>query len=526
MTAHTIARFRRACLPAASLLLLPAALAAAINEPVRIDTGLVQGVPASDASVTVFKGIPFAAAPIGELRWRAPKPAAHWEGVLKADHFSAGCIQDDVRSLGPWTEEYMHQGEYSEDCLYLNVWTGARSPREKRPVLLWIHGGAFTGGSGSVALYNGEELARKGIVVVTTNYRLGVLGFLAHPELTRETDVKSSGNYGLLDQLAALEWIKRNISAFGGDPNKVTIGGQSAGAMSVSCLIASPLAKGLFIRAIIQSGATLASRSPHLAQAEAAGVKFAAAKGAKSIAELRAMPVEKLAARGVQFRSGPIVDGSFLPDDVSAIYAAGKQNDVATLTGWTADEGSFNPDYGKLKAEEFQSQIQKTFGDKAAGFFKWYPCYSDEQAAYAQKSSMRDQNLMSTYLWARERAKTSKTRVYTYFWTHPLPGPDKDRYGAFHSSELPYVFNSLKQAAKRPWTAEDYKIAQTTSSYWDNFIATGDPNGKGLARWPAFDASKPVTMELGDRFGLVWVAKDPLKLKFLEEVLPRMPRAF
>ncbi len=526
MTVLTIACSRRVGLLVASLLLLPAALAAAISEPVRIDTGLVQGVPASDASITVFKGVPFAAPPVGDLRWRPPKPAAHWEGVLKADRFSAGCIQDDVRSLGPWTEEYMHQGNYSEDCLYLNVWTGAKSSREKRPVLLWIHGGAFTGGSGSVALYNGEELARKGIVVVTTNYRLGVLGFLAHPELTRESDVKSSGNYGLLDQLAALEWIKKNISAFGGNPEEVTIGGQSAGAMSVSCLIASPLSKGLFARAIIQSGATLANRSAHLSEAESAGVKFGAAKGAKSIAELRAMQVEKLTAHDVQFRSGPVVDGWFLPDDVSAIYAAGKENDVATLTGWTADEGSFNPNYGKLKTEEFQSQIQKRFGEKAAEFFKWYPCYSDEQASYAQKSSMRDRNLMSTYLWARERAKTSKTKVYTYFWTHPLPGPDKERYGAFHSSELPYMFNSLKQATGRPWADEDHTIAETTSSYWANFIAKGDPNGKGLVKWPAFDPAKPVTMELGNRFGLAWVAKDPLKLKFLEEVIEKMPSAF
>lgn len=509
---------------AASLLALP--LPAAINEPVRIQTGMVQGVPGDDPSVTAFKGIPFAAPPVGDLRWRPPQAPASWQGVLKADHYSAACIQDHTRSLGPWTAEYMHQGDYSEDCLYLNVWTGAKSAGEKRPVFLWIHGGAFTGGSTAVAVYDGEELARKGIVVVTTNYRVGVLGFLAHPELTAESDVKSSGNYGMLDQVAALQWIRKNISAFGGDPDKVTIGGQSAGASAVHMLMASPLAKGLFIRAIAQSGSRAGGRSRKLADAEQDGVKFATVKGAKSIKELRAMPAEQVHARveGAMFRIGPIADGWFLPGDVSAIFAAGKQNDVATMTGWTADEGSSNAGYGKMKAEEFQEQTQRRLGELAGDFLKLYPATTDEQASYAQKASARDQSLVSTYMWAAERAKTSKTKVYTYFWTHAQPGPEKDKYGAFHSSELPYVFNSLKRA-DRPWTEQDRKIAGVMSSYWANFISKGDPNGRGLAKWPEFEPGKAVTMELGDRFGPAVVAR-PAKLKLLEQVLEKMQRPF
>ena len=507
----------------AVLMIFSLPLCAALTEPVRIESGMVHGVSTPDTSVVVFKGIPFAAPPVGDLRWRAPRPAAPWEGVRKAAEFSPACIQDPVRSLGPWTEEYMHQGDYSEDCLYLNVWTAARSARERRPVLVWIYGGAFTGGSTAVALYDGEPLARKGLVVVSMNYRVGLLGFLAHPELTRESGVGSSGDYGLLDQLAALRWVQKNIAAFGGDPKLVTIAGQSAGAASVHFLTASPLARGLFQRAIAQSGSSLGNRSRRLSEAEAEGVKFAEAKSARSIQELRAMPVEKLVARtgGAAFRTSPVVDGWFLPDDVSAIFARGAQNDVPTLTGWTADEGSFNATYGKLTAEGFAAQARRQFGDLAGEFLALYPTATPEQNAESQKAGARDLNLVSTFLWAEERAKASRTKVYTYYWDHVQPGPKKEVYQAFHSSELPYVFNSLKRA-NRPWEAADWKIADIMSSYWANFAATGDPNGKGLAKWLPFDPSSPVAMELGDRFGPRPIA-EPAKLKMLQAFLTRTP---
>jgi para-nitrobenzyl esterase len=495
---------------------------AAAAAPVRIDTGSVEGVPAADPAVTVYRGIPFAAPPVGDLRWRPPEAAAAWQGVRKADHFSAACIQDPVRSLGPWTEEYMHQGDYSEDCLYLNVWTASNPAGVKRPVFVWIYGGAFTGGSTAVALYDGEALARKGLVVVTMNYRVGVLGFLAHPELTKESDTKASGNYGILDQIAALRWVRKNIAAFGGDPNRVTICGQSAGAVSVHILTASPLAKGLFHQAIAQSGSGVGNRFQTLPAAEAAGVKFVAAKGASSLKELRAMPVATLTARveGAPFQSSPAMDGWLLPDQVTAIFAQAKQNDVATLTGWTADEGSFNENYGKRSAMEFEREIRSRTGAMAVEFTKLYLITTQQQASESQKASARDSNLTSTYLWARERAKTAKTRVYTYYWDHVPPGPKKELYQAFHSAELPYVFNSLNRA-NRPWEAVDRSIAETTSSYWANFVKSGDPNGPGLPKWPAFDANDPVTMELGDRFAPRPVA-DPAKLKMFESLFVRM----
>jgi para-nitrobenzyl esterase len=432
---------------------------------VRTNAGLVEGVPGSDPSVTVYRGIPFAAPPTGDLRWRAPKPAAPWKGALKADRFSPACIQTLTHSAGPWTQEFMHQGDISEDCLYLNVWTAAGGG--KHPVMLWIYGGGFTSGSSAVALYDGEELARKGIVVVTINYRVGVLGFLAHPELTKESEGRASGNYGLLDQIAALEWVQANIAEFGGDPARVTIAGQSAGGVSVLALVASPLAKGLFHQAIVQS-AQFEGSSP-LAEAEVEGAKFMAAKGAHTPEEMRAMPIARLTApvEGMGMQWGPVMDRWLVPDRMSTIFAQGKQNDVATLTGWTADEGSAGLSYARRTP--------------------------------AQKAKAREELLFSTFAWARQRALTSKTPVYTYYWDHPAPGPNKNFYGAFHSSELAYVFNSLGRA-NRPWEPADRAIAEKMSSYWATFVRTGDPNGPGLPPWPVFDPKSPVTMELGERY--------------------------
>ncbi|MFB3776271.1 MAG: carboxylesterase/lipase family protein [Bryobacteraceae bacterium] len=491
-------------------------------KPVRTDKGLVAGVPATDPSVTVYKGIPYAAPPVGDLRWRAPRPAAPWKGVLKADRFSKSCMQASASSLGPWTEEYMDQNERSEDCLYLNVWTAAS--QGKRPVLFWIHGGAFDQGSTSVALYDGEGLARKGVVVVTTNYRLGLFGFLAHPELTRESEARASGNYGILDLIAALKWVQANIGAFGGDPTRVTIAGQSAGSSAVHVLVASPLAKGLFHQAIAQSGSSASNRMRTLADAEADGVKLMTAKGAKTLKEMRDMPVYQVLApvEVAVSRPGPVVDGWMLPETPGAIFAAGKQNDVVTMTGYTADEGSSDSRYGKRTPEEFQSEVRRAAGgasDLADEFLRLYPAATAGQAGVSQKASARDQNLVSMLLWARQRAVHAKTPVYAYLWTHPVPGPKKDVYGAHHSAELGYVFNSLSRA-KRPFEPLDREIADRTSSYWANFVRTGNPNGAGLPEWPVFDVSNPQVMELGERFAPRPLA-DPAKVKLFEAVLSK-----
>jgi para-nitrobenzyl esterase len=468
--------------------------------PVKIESGLLQGT--TEDGVTVYRGVPFAAPPVGDLRWRAPRPPMAWEGLRKADRFAPNPMQEMRESFGPWTSEYQPQGRVSEDCLCLNIWTGAKSEDDERPVMVYIPGGAFTGGSGNCPVYNGENLAKKGLVVVTINYRVGVLGFLAHPELTKESEHHASGNYGLLDQVAALEWIKRNVAVFGGDPARVTIMGQSAGAMSVHYLTGSPLAIGLFIRAIAQSG-SYARIGPgeSLASAEQTGIRFAKAKGTASLAALRAMPAADLIApTKEEFHFLPIVDGWFLPKSVDEIFASGEQSDVVTLTGWVADEGSFSDDYGKVPAEEFVRRVRQQMGTQADVILNFYPTSTQAEAAESQKSFARDVAMVSMSDWAKMREKTGKTDVYTYMFTHSQPGASKERYQTFHSSELPYLFDNLKQSP-RPWTAEDKRIARTMSIYWTNFIATGDPNGKGLATWSTFKEAPEKTMELGDKMG-------------------------
>jgi para-nitrobenzyl esterase len=496
---------------AAVLALAALPLAAALQKPVKTAAGLLSGVPGSDPSITVFKGVPFAAPPVGELRWRAPRPTPAWQGVRAADRFGANCMQQIVERKDPWTYEFMAHGPVSEDCLYLNVWTAAKGANEKRPVFVYIHGGAFTEGSGSVPAYDGEGLAKKGLVVVTINYRLGVLGFLAHPELTKESDRNASGNYGLLDMVAALQWIHDNIAGFGGDPACVTIAGQSAGAMAVHALVESPLAKGLFHRAVAESGALNDVRK--LADAEQDGVRFAESKGAHSMAELRAMTWEQLTARpasGAPIRFGPVADGRFAVSEQPP-------TDVPFLTGSNGDENGAVP-HPTVQADAWRQQVARRYADRADAFLKLYPVASDAEAQAAQNASARDQARTSLYLWAVNREKTGKAKVYTYFYTHPLPGPDVEKYGAFHTSEVPYVFNSLARC-ERPFGDADRKLAETVSSYWANFARTGDPNGKGLPAWPAVAPGAALTMELGDSVRPIPVAPEN-KLEFFREVPP------
>jgi para-nitrobenzyl esterase len=483
------------------LLLSLTELSAQITAPVKVESGLLQGKV--ENGVSVYKGVPFAAPPVGELRWCPPQPPLSWEGVRMADKFSANQIQVMVKEYGPWTAEYQPQGETSEDCLYLNIWTAAKSSNEKRPVIVYIPGGAFTGGSGNVPVYNGEALAKKGLIVVTINYRVGVIGFFAHPELTKESEHKSSGNYGLLDQLAALKWVRKNISVFGGDPEQITIMGQSAGAASVHYLTASPLAKGLFIRAIAMSGLdAFYGPGENLTSAEQNGVKFAQAKSVASLAELRKLSAnDLLAATTNEFRFSPIVDGWYLPKSVEKIFAAGEQSDVTTITGLVADEGSFNNDYGKLPVEDFRRQVKEQAGNLADEILKLYPSATEEECSESQKMISREMSMVSMHIWAAKRAMTSKTDVYTYIFTHQQPGETKERYLAFHSSDLPYVFDNLKYSP-RPWTDEDKKIAEIMSGYWVNFIKTGNPNGNGLHEWTTLNEMKNETMELGDKKGI------------------------
>src|SRR3984885_7178191 len=437
---------------------------AAVDDAVRLDTGMVSGIASATPDVRVFKGIPYAAPPTGDQRWRAPKAAAPWEGVRKADTFSPVCMQGNTGN---------------EDCLYLNVWTGAKAAGEKRPVMVWIYGGGYATGSGSQAMYDGEALAKKGAVIVTINYRLGKFGFFSYPGLTTESDRRGAGNFGVMDSIAALQWVQRNIAAFGGDPKRVTIFGESAGAGLVANLMAIPQAKGLFERAIGESSAwSTVSVAPllTLAEAEAKGEKIAQSLGAKSLAELRALPAADIQKTGRG--DGPVVDGWLIREDPSKVFAEGKQIDVPVLTGSNRDE-SFggNPS----NAQAFIDSARKRFGGLADNFLKVYSASTDEEAKESAFYAGRDEMAFVMRNWARLESKQGK-KSYAYFFTEqpPLvPGRGGRGGGAFgpgphgsavHVSEILYVFNHLDN--NRPWTDQDHQVADTMSSYWVNFATT------------------------------------------------------
>lgn len=454
--------------------------------PVTVDGGMISGTLNKTGDVHIFRGIPFAAPPVGGFRWKAPQPVRPWAGVRKCDAFGASPVQAAPRPFGPWSAEFLVPAQpISEDCLYLNVWSGAKTAREKRPVVVWIYGGGFTSGGSACPVYDGEATAQKGVVFVSVNYRVGPFGFFAHPELTRESGRHASGNYGLMDQLAALQWVKKNIAAFGGDPANVTIAGQSAGAMSVNCLVATPLARGLFTKAIAESGAKFSTPHPTLQQAEENGVKMAQALGAASLADLRAKPAEEI-LQNMPGR-GPITDGYVLPESIAAIFAAGKENDVALLTGWNEDEGMvFGP---PKRAGEYRQQIQQQYADKAETFLTYYPAGTDAQAATSQRYVSRDMIFgAQNYRWAT-LASQQQQPVYVYRFTRKVPATGKyAHYGAFHTGEVAYAYDNLKfiDHQLRPLEPIDAKLARTMSSYFVNFIKTGNPNGKGLPQWPAF----------------------------------------
>jgi len=466
---------------------------------VRTEAGLVSGTFSSVPGVRVFKGIPFAAPPVGDLRWRAPQPAAPWQGTRDGSQFDPICPQH-IDQPGSIFFLYPGPQTISEDCLYLNVWTAAGSAGDKLPVMVWFFGGGFDHGSGTEKFFWSDDLAHKGAVVVTIDYRVGALGFLAHPELTAESGHGASGNYGLMDQIAALQWVRRNIAAFGGDPNRVTMFGQSAGGSSVAYLTVSPLAAGLFQRAIGESGGSgLAAR--RLADGEAAGGAFAESMGAKNLADLRRLTVNQILS--VPNTSRPIVDGYVIPDDPWAMYRAGKQNDVPMIVGSTANEGGTNRI--STTAATAQTNAQNMYGADAGAYLALYPAGSDAEAIASAYQQATDRTAATERMWARLQSTTGKAPIYLYRFSHapPIPadasfreGPNT-QFGAYHSAELLYVFDNL-HLRDWPWTDVDRKLADQISSYWFNFAATGNPNGPGLPVWPAFDAQHPMLMDFAD----------------------------
>jgi para-nitrobenzyl esterase len=449
---------------------------------VKVEGGWITGAEAN--GVRVFRGIPFAAPPVGVLRWRAPQPAAPWKGVRNCTQFGASPMQNKPAPFLMWPAEYqIPEKPISEDCLYLNVWTPAAMAKERRAVLVYIYGGAFTGGGGNVPIYDGEAVAKKGVVYVTVNYRLGIFGFFAHSELTRESGHQASGNYGLMDQIAALKWIKANIAAFGGDPGNVTIAGQSAGSMSVNCLVASPLAKGLFIKAIGESGADFSRDYVTLAHAEEEGQKIAQTVGAASLDALRAIPAEDLQKNG-QGTWRPVVDGYLLPESIVDIFLEGKENTVDLLTGWNQDEGFV---FGPAKsAADYKQDVTKQYGADAEEVLKYYPADNDSVAGVSQLYLSRDLTFgRQNYVWAvMEGAQGPKVFVYRFVRKPPTAAGER-KWGAFHTAEVPYAYDNIK-FVKRPFEPVDYNLSDEMSSYWVNFAKTGDPNGAGLPQWEPF----------------------------------------
>jgi para-nitrobenzyl esterase len=477
----------------------------------RTADGVLEGVVSADGKVRTFKGIPYAAPPVGPLRWKPPQPVQPWTGVRRAVEYPPRSMQGRI-----YSDMVFHDEGPSEDCLYLNLWMPADNPQAKLPVMVWIHGGGFIAGSSSEPRQDAGNLSKKGVMVVSLNYRLGVFGFFAHPELATESGHGASGNYGLLDQVAALEWVKRNIATFGGDPDNVTLFGESAGSLSVSALMASPLAQGLFHRAIGESGAFFGSPLPlkPRADAESEGLKFAeTAFGGAPLRDLRAKPAKEIldaALKLPQEHFSPDVDGYFLPSDCLSVYSGGRQSRVPLLAGWNRDEGSYKSFFADDAATvaNYVARAKARFGADANAFLKLYPASTDAEARRAAQDLEGDDFMgYPTWKWLEMHLRTGGRPVYRYEFDQALPLPADAGPGAepsaYHSSEIEFVFRVLSSKSL-PWRAEDREVSELMSSYWTNFAKTGDPNGQGLPRWPAYTGSDGYqVMHLGAQPGAV-----------------------
>jgi para-nitrobenzyl esterase len=484
---------------------------AAAPDRVKTANGTLEGAGPQANGVRHFKGIPYGAPPVGDFRWREPQPVKNWTGVRPATQFGARCMQ-----LNVFGDMNFRANGMGEDCLYLNVWTPAKSGSERLPVLVYYFGGGFIAGDGSEPRYDGESMATKGIVAVTVNYRLGVFGFMAHPELTKESPHHASGNYTLLDQHAALEWVKENIAAFGGDPRKVTIAGESAGSIAVSAQMASPLSKDLIAGAIGESGSIIGALAPvPLAQAEEAGTKFAATQNAANLAALRAIPAQQLLeAAGKQGvpRFTPAIDGYFFPQEPGAIFDAGKQAHVPLLAGWNSEEQGARSVLGRDEPtrENFEKAVNRLYGADAKAVLAEYAPATDADVLQVATDLASDRFIAySTWRWIDAAARTGGKPVYRYYYARPRPKmtaamgnatpglaggvtrggsgpPPPPARGAVHSAEIEYAMGNLATNKVYDWTPDDYKVSETMQKYFVNFIKTGLPNGPGLPQWPTY----------------------------------------
>ena len=480
-------RFQATCVLAAVSLLGMPLFAHADSLTVKTEQGKVHGKTINEGKVKAFLGLPYAAPPVGDLRWKAPQPPARWKGDRDATKFGAHCAQNRV-----FEDMIFQDAGPSEDCLFLNVYAPAdATEKSKLPVMFWIHGGGFAGGASSEPRHNGDFLPLKGVVLVTINYRLGVFGFLATADLAKEAD-GAAGNYGLMDTIAALQWVKANIGKFGGDPNNVTIFGESAGSFAVSTLMASPMAKGLFHKSIGESGGAI-GRGPlnyePLADREVKDAQWVASTGAKSLAELRAMSTDAIldAVKKKQGGFPPDVDGKVLTESVDDTYAAGKQAHVPLIGGWNADEGNFFVRNG-MTAAQWKENATKMFKERADEFLKLYPADDDAQAVRAAIDFGSDQFIaLSTWRWLEAHLKTGESPVYRYHFELAAT-PSKYHPGtfAFHSDDIEYVFGTLDTRPEWKVRPEDRTLSDAVMTYWTNFAKTGDPNGGGLPSWPKY----------------------------------------
>ena len=480
------------CSTAVALAIAIPCAALAAEPRVKTSNGTLEGTT-EPSGIQAYRGIPFAEPPIDDLRWQPPQPARNWSGVRNAKQFGPRCVQSPV-----FNDMVFRSNGTSEDCLYLNVWTPAKSSSERLPVLVYFYGGGFVAGDGSEPRYDGENMAKKGIVAVTVNYRLGVWGFLAHPELTKESPHHASGNYALLDQNAALKWVKQNIAAFGGDPRKVTIAGESAGSISVSAQMASPLSKDLIAGAIGESGAAIAPTLPPvpLAQGEKVGLEFAKGLGAESIAALRAMPTAKIQEAASKLpigRFASTIDGWFLPKLPVEIFAAGQQAHVPLLVGWNSAESNYRAILAQAEPtpENYAEAVKKLYGDRADEVLKLYPASSRDGVMQAATDLASDRFIAySTWKWCDLHTRTGSQPVYRYYYARPRPAPVSGggnappAQGAAHSAEIEYALGNLASNKVFAWTPDDYKVSELMQGYFANFVKTGNPNGAGLPNWP------------------------------------------
>ena len=513
---------------------------------VMTTNGIIEGTSEPDSGLRSFKGIPFAAPPVGELRWKPPQPVANWSGVRKADQFAPRAMQ-----LPVFGDLNFRSSGMSEDCLYLNVWTPATSNQDHLPVLIYFYGGGFVAGDGSEPRYDGASLARRGIVVLTVNYRLNVFGFFAHPELTQEAPYHASGNYGLLDQTAALRWIRDNIQAFGGDPDRVTIAGESAGSGSVCAQMVSPLAKHLIAEAIGSSGSLMGTISPiPLAKAEQNGMVLASSIGATSLAALRALPASHLLEATANVPLGefrPILDGYFLPHPPAAIFAASQQAHVPLLAGWNSEEMSYPMLMGtEAPTPENVAKVLRTrYGERAAEALRLYPAATEEQALQSATDLAGDLFTgYSTWKWCDLHSQSGEVPVYRYLYTHPRPpmtpemgdavaglaggvirGPEAEAQhlppprGAVHSAEIEYAMGNLGTNTVYAWTQDDYKLSELMQAYYANFVKSRDPNGPGLPLWPPANRGETIQVMQLDLDAHVELDKHRERYLFLDQFL-------